>query len=108
MPSLRLFDRIVIGTHISYTHQTIIIKFPVLITVSTHPLNWVRGISPFVFELHVFQAFSATLTFNLAFSSSNGGLISVGLLLKHLFETDVRYIILLLLYQFRRQFLYFE
>jgi hypothetical protein len=44
--------------------------------------------------LHVFQAFSAALTFNLAFSWSNGGLISVGLLPKHLFKRDFRYIIL--------------
>ena len=50
--SLRFFDRIIIGAHIPYVHQTIIIKFPMLITMSTHPLAWIRCISPFIFKTY--------------------------------------------------------
>lgn len=42
---------IIIGAHISPSHKTVFIKFPVLVSMSPQPLASFR-VSPFVFKAH--------------------------------------------------------
>src|SRR5215469_6292350 len=58
-----LLDRIIIRTHISDTHETLIIEFPMLITVSTHPLIRVICIPPLVLKSYRNPIFSITPDF---------------------------------------------
>src|SRR5215831_16548914 len=58
-----LLDRIIIRTHISDTHETIIIEFPMLITMSTHPLIRVICIPTLVLKSYRNTIFSITPDF---------------------------------------------
>ena len=50
--SFWFINRIIVRTHITSTHKTIILKFPMLIAMCTHPLVGIVCISPFILKTH--------------------------------------------------------
>jgi hypothetical protein len=63
IPTLCFFYRIIIGTHITCSHQTIGIKFQMLVTMATHPLTWISRIPTFIFKSHRNAIFCITPKF---------------------------------------------